>query len=68
MDRLYIAPPRSCADMIGPGFDANPTGGKKLWLVGARGGGNSTELRKAPSRAEIDADRSADDAGTSDPE
>ncbi len=54
--------------MIGPGFDANPTGGKKLWLVGARGGGNSTELRKAPSRAEIDADRSADDAGTSDPE
>jgi hypothetical protein len=50
MDRLYVRPPRSSADQIVRKLKANPTGMQKFLLVGARGGGKSTELREVARR------------------
>lgn len=50
MDRLYVHPPRSSADQIWRKLKANPTGLHKFLLVGARGGGKSTELREVARR------------------
>ncbi|HWN68693.1 MAG TPA: hypothetical protein VNM90_13745, partial [Haliangium sp.] len=50
MDRLYVHPPRSSADQIVRKLKANPTGLQKFLLVGARGGGKSTELREVARR------------------
>lgn len=43
--RLYVPPARSSADEICKAFRADPTARHKFLLVGARGGGKSTELR-----------------------
>ena len=65
MDALYVRPSRSCADSIVQEFLAQPAACPKFLLVGARGGGKSTELhaigRKLNGRATlvgIDLDRS----------
>lgn len=46
MDTLYVLPPRSSAAEICAAFDDDPTSFQKFLLVGARGGGKSTELRE----------------------
>lgn len=50
MERLYVHPPRSSASEIVRNFEADPTGLQKFLLVGARGGGKSTELREVARR------------------
>jgi hypothetical protein len=71
MDRLYVHPPRSSASEIVRKFEADPTGMQKFLLVGARGGGKSTELREVARRlgdkaviASIDLDASGVTATT----
>lgn len=49
---LYVRPPRSSADSICAAFDADPTSFQKFLLVGARGGGKSTELRAVAQHLE----------------
>jgi hypothetical protein len=50
LTRLYVPPRYSSADEIVRKFDADPTGLQKFLLVGARGGGKSTELREVARR------------------
>jgi Cdc6-like AAA superfamily ATPase len=71
MNQLYVHPPRSSTDQIIRKFKANPTGFQKFLLVGARGGGKSTELRELTRRlgneaviASIDLDASGVNALT----
>lgn len=63
--RLYVKPGHGCADEVVRDFLADPTACPKFLLVGARGGGKSTELRAISealkgkaSLFEIDLDRS----------
>jgi hypothetical protein len=62
---LYVKPPRGCADDIASALVDDPPANKKYLLIGARGGGKSTELRRIASQvvqhfalAEIDLDAS----------
>jgi len=46
---LYVRPKRSCADDIAAELGLDPAARTKILLVGARGGGKSTELRQIAS-------------------
>jgi hypothetical protein len=64
--RLYVKPRHSSTDKVVRDLRANPTAFNKFLLVGARGGGKSTELRAIRDElrkddfllAEVDLDRS----------
>ncbi len=62
---LYVKPRRSCAEEVVRKLLADPEAYRKFLLVGAKGGGKSTELRAISQRlrskmtlAEVDLDRS----------
>jgi hypothetical protein len=44
--RMYVRPSKSCTEDIVARLGANPNAPQKILLVGSRGGGKSTELRK----------------------
>ncbi|WNG23090.1 hypothetical protein F0U62_02845 [Cystobacter fuscus] len=62
---LYVKPGRSCADAVARDFLVDPSACSKFLLVGAKGGGKSTELRALSAKLrdnatviEIDLDQS----------
>lgn len=54
---VYVSPAKSSAESICQGFTADPTARHKCLLVGARGGGKSTELREVFRRLDGHATR-----------